>query len=89
MEERPPVDDDRPRLRRDLQPRHHSLGHDRWQAEVQLSDGAKKGHYVSDVAHCTLHSADVGSTLTLSVGDTLFMTAASNNHDSVPWTTRP
>lgn len=61
------------------------FGHDAWQAEVNLLDGPKKGKYVSNIAHCTLHSPDVCSILTFSVGESNFVASASSNHDNPVW----
>lgn len=64
-------------------------GHDRWQAEVVIHDGPHKGHYVSDVGACTLHSGDVGAILTLSISSAHFVVSASRNHTSPNWAVHP
>lgn len=67
----------------------HANGHDYWRAEVKIKNGPAKGTYICDEGACTLHTGDVGAVLTFSVSDRGFMCAASSNHCSETWSTRP
>lgn len=64
-------------------------GHDQWAADVNVKDGPEKGRYISDHGAATMHSADVGTILTMKVSLAGFNADVSQNHVFLGWSTHP